>query len=102
MANTKSKKNINFSLIDTLVLSLFIAWEGILNILNFLGLAWWAKVETKGPDVVYWFGPFISKDRLEIKLKTFLKDISHENPILVDHALIKCTQNGPHTITKVS
>ena len=30
---------------------------------NKLGLAWWAKVETHAPDVIYWFGPFLTKKK---------------------------------------
>ena len=33
----------------------------IRNLGNKLGLAWWAKVETEAPDVIYWFGPFLTK-----------------------------------------
>jgi len=28
------------------------------------GLAWWAKVETKGPMFIYWFGPFVRRRHL--------------------------------------
>jgi len=34
---------------------------------------WWAKVETKGPDVIYWFGRLSPPD-LEVQLPAFLAE----------------------------
>ena len=28
---------------------------------NLLGLAWWARIDTRNPDVTYWFGPFVRR-----------------------------------------
>ena len=41
---------------------------------NLLGLAWWARVESRNPDVTYWFGPFVRRSTLERELETFLSD----------------------------
>ena len=65
---------------------------------NKLGLAWWAKVETKGPDVTYWFGPFITKKSLKGNLDTFLKELKEENPIETNHTLMRCKRSEPLTI----
>ena len=39
---------------------------------NGLGLAWWARVSTQGPDVIYWYGPFVRRRTLESQLQAFL------------------------------
>tara|TARA_B100000900_G_scaffold165540_1_gene140515 strand:- start:90 stop:323 length:234 start_codon:yes stop_codon:yes gene_type:complete len=65
---------------------------------NKLGLAWWAKVETQGPDVTYWFGPFLTKKSLEGSLKDFLKDLNDEGSKNISHSLMRCKKNEPLTI----
>ena len=45
----------------------------IRNLGNKLGLAWWAKVETKAPNVIYWFGPFLTKKKSARKSRNFLR-----------------------------
>ena len=50
------------------------------SLANGVGLAWWARVETTGPDVTYWFGPFLSRRGLEHELATFLEDVGSEQP----------------------
>ena len=35
------------------------------SLANGVGMAWWARVETTGPDVTYWFGPFLTRKGLE-------------------------------------
>ena len=35
------------------------------SLANGLGLAWWARVETRDPDVTYWFGPYVRRASLE-------------------------------------
>ena len=47
----------------------------IRNLGNKLGLAWWAKVETEAPDVIYWFGPFLTKKSLKGNLEIFIYSI---------------------------
>jgi len=69
------------------------------DIANGLGLAWWAKVETKGPDVTYWFGPFLAQDVLEKELETFLVDLSSEGPGSINHSLLRCRRVEPLTIS---
>ena len=69
------------------------------SLANGLGVAWWARVQTSGPDVTYWFGPFITKAGLESGLSTFLDDISSEHPQSVSHALLRTRRGEPFTIT---
>ena len=45
---------------------------------NAMGLAWWARVDTRQPDVTYWFGPFVRRQTLEADLPGFLADLRSE------------------------
>ena len=64
---------------------------------NTFGLAWWAKVETSGPNVTYWFGPFLTKRSLKGKLNGFLDDLSDESPSEIHHVLVRCKKAEPLT-----
>ncbi|MCT0201830.1 DUF1816 domain-containing protein [Synechococcus sp. CS-603] len=64
---------------------------------NGLGLAWWAKVETKGPNVIYWFGPFVRRRHLEAKLPAFLADLRSEAPASLSHDLLRVRRGEPLT-----
>tara|TARA_B100000212_G_scaffold310578_1_gene261737 strand:- start:1157 stop:1390 length:234 start_codon:yes stop_codon:yes gene_type:complete len=65
---------------------------------NKLGLTWWAKVETHSPDVIYWFGPFLTKKNLEGNLKTFITELNDEGSKDISHTLIRCRKSEPLTI----
>tara|TARA_B100000212_G_C27167660_1_gene444637 strand:- start:422 stop:655 length:234 start_codon:yes stop_codon:yes gene_type:complete len=65
---------------------------------NNLGLAWWAKVETKSPDVIYWFGPFITKKSLNENLETFLEELNDEGSKNISHSLLRCKKSEPLTV----
>ena len=64
---------------------------------NSFGLAWWAKVETNQPDVTYWFGPFLTRRSLKLKLTGFIEDLKEESPEGINHTLIRCRRNEPLT-----
>tara|TARA_B100000963_G_C22312828_1_gene530836 strand:- start:328 stop:561 length:234 start_codon:yes stop_codon:yes gene_type:complete len=70
----------------------------IRNLGNNLGLAWWAKVETDTPDVIYWFGPFLTKKSLKVNLKIFINDLNEEGSKNISHSLIRCKKSEPLTI----
>ena len=70
----------------------------IRNFGNKLGLAWWAKVETEAPNVVYWFGPFLTKKNLKGNLEIFLNDLNQEGSKKITHSLMRCKKNEPLTI----
>tara|TARA_Y100001978_G_scaffold117919_1_gene105161 strand:- start:567 stop:800 length:234 start_codon:yes stop_codon:yes gene_type:complete len=65
---------------------------------NKLGLAWWAKVETQGPNVTYWFGPFLTKKSLKVNLDLFLSDLNEEGSKNISHSLLRCYKSEPLTI----
>lgn len=66
---------------------------------NALGLAWWARVETRSPDVIYWFGPFVRRSSLEAALPPFLEDIRAEGPQQLEHQLLRSHRGEPLTET---
>ena len=68
------------------------------SIANGFGVAWWARVQTTGPDVTYWFGPFITRRGLEQELSSFLDDISSEQSGSVSHSLVRTRRSEPLTI----
>jgi len=64
---------------------------------NGLGLAWWARVETRSPNVTYWFGPFVRRRTLETQLPAFLADLSSEAPGDMHHELLRTRRGEPFT-----
>ena len=65
---------------------------------NKLGLAWWAKVETQSPEVIYWFGPFLTKRSLKGNLNSFIEDLNNEGSNDITHTLMRCKRTEPLTI----
>jgi len=68
------------------------------TVANGLGLAWWARVETRQPDVTYWFGPYVRRTSLEEALPPFLADLRSEGAAAVDHTVIRTRRSEPLTI----
>jgi hypothetical protein len=50
-----------------------------LNILNFLGLAYWVKIVTEYPRCTYYFGPFPGKQEAEKAHTGYVEDLQQEN-----------------------
>ena len=69
------------------------------SLANGLGAAWWARIQTSGPDVTYWFGPFITRKGLENELGSFLDDVKSEQPQSISHSLLRTRRSEPLTIT---
>jgi len=69
------------------------------SVANGLGLAWWARVETRSPDAIYWFGPFVRRSTLEAALGSFLEDLRAESPASLDHTLLRTQRGEPLTET---
>ena len=70
----------------------------IRNFGNKLGLAWWAKIETENPNIIYWFGPFLTKRSLKDNMSSFLQDITDEGSTKIKHSLIRCKKEEPLTV----
>lgn len=69
------------------------------SVANGIGLAWWARVATKTPDAVYWFGPFVRRSTLEAALEPFLADLRAESPASIDTTLQRTHRGEPLTET---
>ena len=68
------------------------------SVANGLGLAWWARVETRDPDVTYWFGPYVRRSSLEAALPPFLADLRTEGVAELNHTLLRTRRGEPFTI----
>ena len=86
------------SFLDLLLLSSFLGWEAFLEIANDLGLAWWARIETTEPSTTYFFGPFITRSKLEEKLSVFLDDLGNEESKVMDQKLFQAKCHEPFTL----
>ena len=64
---------------------------------NKVGLAWWAQVETSEPKVTYWFGPFMTRRSLNNKLQLFIKDLSEEGAVSINHSIERGHRGEPLT-----
>ena len=89
--------NAAFDFIESIIMLSLLYWELILSIFNYLGIAWWAKVETDEPQVTYWFGPFLTKNRIQKKLGIFLNDLKKEGNTHIKHHIIQCKSLEPLT-----
>ena len=69
------------------------------SLANGFGVAWWARVQTSGPHVTYWFGPFITRKGLESQLSDFLDDVKSEQPQSISHSLLRTRRSEPLTIS---
>ena len=69
------------------------------SVANGLGLAWWARGQTQGPDVTYWFGPFVTRKSLEKHLPAFVADVSSESPAHISQSYVRCRRGEPFTIS---
>ena len=65
---------------------------------NKLGLAWWAKVETKEPLTTYWYGPFLTKRSLKENLVSFINDLTDEGSTNIKHSIVRCKKEEPLTV----
>ena len=68
------------------------------TLVNSFGLAWWAKVETTDPNVIYWFGPFLTRRGLRGNLAVFEQDLSEEGVQSINHSFIRERRIEPLTI----
>tara|TARA_B100000700_G_scaffold215639_1_gene237020 strand:+ start:281 stop:511 length:231 start_codon:yes stop_codon:yes gene_type:complete len=64
---------------------------------NSFGLAWWARVETRDPNVTYWFGPFLTRRNLKVNLSVFEQDLYEEGSHSINHSFIRGRRDEPLT-----
>ena len=70
----------------------------IRNFGNKLGLAWWAKIETKQPNATYWYGPFITKRSLKENISSFIEDLTKEGSTNIKKSNVRCKKEEPLTV----
>ncbi len=68
------------------------------NICNIIGLAWWARIETRDSGITYWFGPFLTKNSLHSRLPMFIEDLNLEGSKDIEHMLLRTRKAEPLTI----
>jgi Domain of unknown function (DUF1816) len=49
-----------------------------INILTFLGLAWWVEIVTESPNCTYYFGPFASAREAKLAQHGYVEDLEQE------------------------
>ena len=64
---------------------------------NALGLAWWAKVRSEDPQLIYWVGPFARRTQLERHLLLFLRDLQLEGAQDLTAQRLRCRCSEPLT-----
>ena len=69
------------------------------SLANGFGVARWGRVQTSGPEVIYWFGTFITLKGLESELSSFLDDVKSEQPQSISHSLLRTRRSEPLTIS---
>ncbi len=53
--------------------------ELIVNVLSFLGFAWWVEITTTQPRCTYYFGPFASSKNADDAKGGYVEDLEQEN-----------------------
>lgn len=64
--------------------------EGLVNIFNRLGLAWWVEVVTQNPNCTYYFGPFVSSKEAGIASKGYIEDLEMEGAQGITVTIKRC------------
>ncbi|ELR97942.1 DUF1816 domain-containing protein [Gloeocapsa sp. PCC 73106] len=52
--------------------------ELMIEIVNFLGLAYWVEIVTETPKCTYYFGPFLQAKAAENATEGYLEDLKNE------------------------
>ncbi len=64
--------------------------ENLAKLSNYLGLAYWVKVETQKPSCTYYFGPFISELEAEIDQSGYVDDLKQEGAQGISVKIQRC------------
>lgn len=64
--------------------------EFFINILNFLGLAWWVQIVTKNPHCIYYFGPFLTIQEAVAAKGGYLEDLEAEGAQDISVVIKRC------------
>ncbi|HEY9696900.1 MAG TPA: DUF1816 domain-containing protein [Trichocoleus sp.] len=61
-----------------------------LNLLEFLGLAWWVEVVTETPSCTYYFGPFLTAQEAKEAQAGYIEDLQQEGAKGMRIAIKRC------------
>jgi hypothetical protein len=67
-----------------------------IQLLNLVGLAYWAEIITSTPHCTYYFGPFSSKRDAEVAQTGYLEDLANEN---AQGIVVKIKRCKPQNLT---
>lgn len=67
--------------------------EFLINILQFLGLAWWVEIVTDNPRCTYYFGPFFSAKEAQDAETGYVEDLEQEGAKGIAVAVKRCKPN---------
>ncbi|NJR66925.1 MAG: DUF1816 domain-containing protein [Leptolyngbyaceae cyanobacterium CRU_2_3] len=64
--------------------------EVSINILTFLGLAWWVEIVTEAPNCTYYFGPFANVKEAKSAQSGYVEDLEQEGAKNIKVAVKRC------------
>lgn len=64
--------------------------ESLLNLLDFMGFAWWVEIKTEFPRCTYYFGPFSSQAEAEDSKPGYLEDLQGEGAQGIAVSIKRC------------
>lgn len=64
--------------------------ELMINMLDFLGLAWWVEITTAQPRCTYYFGPFLSSSQAQEAKSGYVEDLEKEDAQEIKVTVKRC------------
>ena len=64
--------------------------EILTGLLNYLGLAYWVKIDTADPTCTYYFGPFLSLTEAKKAKAGYIEDLMNENSSGIEVEIKRC------------
>jgi hypothetical protein len=64
--------------------------EGLINISNNFGVAWWVEVTTQNPRCTYYFGPFLNSVEATSAIKGYVEDLELEGAQGINVIVKRC------------
>ena len=64
--------------------------EILTGLLNYLGWAYWVKIDTADPSCTYYFGPFLSITEAKKAKAGYIEDLMNENSSGIEVEIKRC------------
>lgn len=64
--------------------------EILTGLLNYLGWAYWVKIDTANPACTYYFGPFLSITEAKKAKAGYIEDLMNENSSGIEVEIKRC------------